>query len=340
MSARREAVAANFRHFAIAAAPVSPLYARLAERIAGDAALLALAAQVELERQPSNLLLAAVHRRLMERPGDPLARFYADLTPAPLPPEGAFADFRRFALAEASALAPLLASRRTSTNEIQRAAVLLPALAVATADGRPAHIIEVGCSAGFLLGFDRLAYDYGAAGRIGAAEPALTLSCRAEGALPLPARLPRVASRVGLDLMPLDAADAEDAAWLEALVWPEQAARRQRLRRALALTAGLRPRLVAGDAAETFQQVAAALPPEGPVVVFHAFALVQFPAAAKVRLLSALEDLAARRTVWRVSYEHAAGAFAELRLQRHGAEGEARLLAEAAPHGDWMRWQA
>ena len=340
MTAELTAVARNFRHFAIAAAPVSPLYAGLAERIAEDRTLLALAAQVELERQPSNMLLAAVHRRLAERADDPLARYYADLTPAPLPPDQAFADFRRFALAEAAALAPLLATRRTSTNEIQRAAVLLPALALATADGQPAQVVEVGCSAGFLLGFDRLAYDYGAAGRVGAPQAALTLACRAEGPLPLPARLPRVASRVGLDLMPLDAADREDAAWLEALVWPEQAARRQRLRQALALTAGLRPRLVAGDAAETFAQVAAALPPEGPVVVFHAFALVQFPAAAKARLLAALDALAARRTVWRVSYEHTAGAFAELRLQRHGAEQDARLLAEAAPHGDWIRWHA
>ena len=340
MSADLAAVATNFRHFAVAAAPVSPLYARLAERIAEDATLLALAAQVELERQPSNLLFAAVHRRLAQRPEDPLARYYADLTATPLPAADAFADFRRFALAEAPALAPLVASRRTSTNEIQRAAVLLPALGLATADGQPAHLVEIGCSAGFLLGFDRLAYDYGGAGRIAAAAPALTLACRAEAAIPLPARLPVVASRVGLDLMPLDAADPEDAAWLEALVWPEQAARRERLRQALALTAALRPRIVAGDAAVTFARVAAELPPTGSVVVFHAFALVQFPAAARAGLLAAIDALAQRRPVWRIGYEHGSGAHAELWIQCHGSETAPRRLAEASPHGDWIRWVA
>src|SRR5690606_10492997 len=192
----------------------------------------------------------------------------------------AFPDFRRFALAHREEIADLVSTRRTSTNEIQRAAVLLPAFALAAGE-RPVHLVEVGCSAGLLLSFDRLAYDYGAAGRVAPPDAALTLACRAEGALPLPARLPRVASRIGLDLMPLDAASAEDAAWLEALVWPEQGARRARLRQALALTRQTRPRLLAGDAAETFAHVAADLPPGEPLLVFHSFALVQFPSQAK-----------------------------------------------------------
>ena len=51
------------------------------------------------------------------------------------------------------------------------------------------------------------------------------LDCTLEGITP-PTRLPEVVWRAGIDLNPLDAADPADVAWLEALIWPEQAHRR------------------------------------------------------------------------------------------------------------------
>ena len=45
----------------------------------------------------------------------------------------------------------------------------------------------------------------------------------------MPATLPEVASRIGSDPEPLDSADPQDAAWLRALIWPEQTERAQRL---------------------------------------------------------------------------------------------------------------
>lgn len=55
------------------------------------------------------------------------------------------------------------------------------------------------------------------------------LPCRVKGPAPLPERLPEVAWRGGIDLNPLDVADADAMAWLETLVWPEQDDRRARL---------------------------------------------------------------------------------------------------------------
>src|SRR5690606_27400293 len=110
-------LAADFRHFALAAQPVSPLYAALAEQIAGDAALLDLAAEAPSENRPPNLLFAAVQLCLMRQPEDPLARFYTSPGTAPA---DAFPDFRRFALAHREEIAALVRARRTSTNEIQR----------------------------------------------------------------------------------------------------------------------------------------------------------------------------------------------------------------------------
>ncbi len=57
------------------------------------------------------------------------------------------------------------------------------------------------------------------------------LECELTGTLP-PTRLPEVVWRAGLDLNPLDVTNPADLAWLEALIWPEHAHRRDRLRAA------------------------------------------------------------------------------------------------------------
>jgi hypothetical protein len=285
------------------------------------------------------MLLAAVHVLLQgEHRKDPLARFYRSLTDSPEPPDQAWPDFRRFCLAHAVELLLLCRKRRTSTNEVQRAAVLLPAFGLAARGALPLQMIEVGTAAGLLLTWDRIGYDYGALGRVHHPFAQFTLSCAAEGPVPLPAILPPVQERVGLDLAPLDPLRQEDAAWLRALIWPEQAARRARLEQAIALARQHRPRLVAGDALESLPKVFAGLPKAGTVVVFHAFALAQFPKPAKEALLALLDALGVRRTLWRVGLEHGAGELAYLSLQRHGAGEAERVLAEATPHGERLRW--
>jgi len=336
MNAGSQRLIEHFLHFALAARATSPLSAALAEGVAADAELLALAAEIPEDRMPPNMLLAAV--QFLLRPDDPLARFYASRTAEPLPPEGAYPHFRRFALAERDAILTLCRTRRTSTNEVQRAAVLLPAFGLVARAGEPLHVIEVGCAAGLLLNWDRIAYDYGAAGSLVPPEAAFTLRCAATGALPLPAAMPRIASRVGLDIVPVDPADRDDAAWLRALIWPELTARRERLDRAIALARRHPARQVIGDAIETLPREAAAIPREEPLLVFHSFATAQFPAALKLAFAALLDALGAERPLWRVGYEHGPKEFAYLTLQRHGRGEAERVLAEAMPHGDRLRW--
>ena len=69
----------------------------------------------------------------------------------------------------------------------------------------------------------------------------------ADPATPLPAAQPHVVWRLGLDLHPMDVADAADCAWLETLVWPEQSDRLDRLRAAMAVARREPPRVVQGD---------------------------------------------------------------------------------------------
>lgn len=337
----REDLVSRFRHFALAAEEHSPLFATLAASIAEDDQLLALAARIPEDRLPPNMLLCSVQLLLLsDYPKDPLARFYRSLTDRPADPGAAFEDFKRFALDHAVEILANCRQRRTSTNEIQRAAVLMPAFALVAKQGTPLQMIEVGCSAGLLLAWDRIGYDYGAKGRVHHPFAQFTLGCEADGPLPLPGILPPVQQRIGLDLAPLDPQREGDAAWLRALIWPEQVARRARLEQAIALARLHPPRIVAGDALETLPKAVKGLPPAGTLLLFHAFALAQFPAPAKAAFLALCDELGARRPLWRVGLEHGGEALAQLTLQRHGAGEAPRLLAEATPHGERLRWLA
>ena len=192
--------------------------------VAADAfALEFLAALPEQKRQP-NLLLAAL-RHVVGTPRD-------------------WPDFRCHAAPHVDAVRATMLARRTQTNEAGRCAALLPVLARLP---QPLALLEVGASAGLCLLPDRYGYDYGDR-RLPAPSPdAPVFPCRAQLATPLPAALPRVVWRLGLDLDPVDVADAADCAWLETLVWPEQSDRLRRLRAALAVARRDPPRVVQGD---------------------------------------------------------------------------------------------
>src|SRR5262249_1499976 len=152
-----------------------------------------------------------------------------------------------FVAAHRAEIDPLLATGETQTNEVLRAAQLLPAFAwVQATMRRPLGLIEIGPSAGLLLHTDRYDYRYefpdatvpeGGAADAGGVPP---LGCRIRGdctperLAPLVGKPLRVASRVGLDVNPLDPAEPETRAWLGAFVWPEHTERRERLDAALA----------------------------------------------------------------------------------------------------------
>src|SRR5439155_17478077 len=117
-------------------------------------------------------------------------------------------------------LTEVILSHRTQTNEPARCATLLPALAQLP---QPLALIEVGASAGLTLLVDHYSYDY-AGHRLAGRDPqAPTLRCEPRGPVPLPARLPEVVWRAGLDLNPLDVNDADAMRWLSCLVWPAKA---------------------------------------------------------------------------------------------------------------------
>ena len=320
----------------IASALDSPLYAYLASRIAQDPQMLALVAAIA-NTPPLNLLFGGVKLGLTA--DDALAAWYPHLagTDARQPDVEAYQAFRSHSLDRASALIEVGATRRTQTNEALRSAAILPWIAsTAKAWDAPIHLVDIGASAGLNLCLDRFDYDYDGHLILTAFSSAtrLTLRCENRGGFALPERVPAIASRTGLDLSPIDAADADATAWLEALVWPEHTDRLERLRAALDIRRDTDVRMVAGDAAVTLREVEASLPP-GPMVVFHTVMAYQLDQEQRRALDAAVAEVAERRPVARIAMEPVRGTGHQhipVGLALHTAE----VRASAHAHGRWI----
>jgi hypothetical protein len=243
---------------------VSPAYERLSVAISCDEEILTLLQTVPKRKRQPNLLLGVV--RLLGGPlDDPTA-------------------FHDFTVSNWAAIAAELRTRATQTNEAGRCALLLPVLAMLP---QPLALLEVGAAAGLGLYPDRYVYRYDDH-KIGSDGP--VLDCALTGTAP-PARLPEVAWRAGLDLNPLDVTDPADVAWLEALVWPEQRHRRDRLHAAAAIAAADPPTLIRGDLVDDLPSLAAQAPGDATLVVFHTSVLYQVPAPRRTLFVDLVRGL-------------------------------------------------
>jgi hypothetical protein len=241
----------------------SPTYERLSSAIATDERLLALLASLPTAKQQPNLLFGVV--RLLDGPLE------------------SFAEFRAFVLDQWDTIFPEILKRVTQTNEVGRCAALLPVLASLP---QPLALIDVGTSAGLSLFPDKYAYRYGGT-TIG--DSPVTLDCEAVG-ITLPTELPTIAGRAGVDLNPLDVTDPSDVAWLEALIWPEQKHRRERLRAAIALAAADPPHLVRGGL-DAVPGLVAQAPAGTTPVVYHTSVLYQVSPADRSAFVETVHGL-------------------------------------------------
>ncbi|MEU3710588.1 DUF2332 domain-containing protein [Streptomyces catenulae] len=265
--------------------------------------LLAASLPVGNKQQP-NLLLAAV--RHLDGP-------HAEQGPRG---ELAYGRWREWTIRHWDEVRAVVMSRSTQTNEPGRCATLLPLLARLRG---PLALLEVGTSAGLCLHPDRYRYAYepdgvspGTAGpdappeahTLGAPDSPVTFRCRigredrvaAAEAAP-PARLPEVVWRGGIDLAPLDPVDDPEALrWLRSLVWPGTPERARRLTAAVdAVRAAPRPEIVRGDLVEELPTLAARVPADATLVVFHTSVLPYLPPAHRERFADRVRALLAGR---------------------------------------------
>lgn len=327
---RLERVAGAFRASArIYGQMGTPLYAELCKGVVQDRELLALADHGAEGAKPSHFF-SAVHYLLLGDPSDPLARWFGTLADDPLEPEQAFPEFARYAREHEAELRELLETRSVQTTYAERCRAILPPMCeVAREAGEPLNLVEIGCSAGVLLVFDKFAYRLDGQGLIGREDAPLVL----EGELLDGPELfiPRIGKRTGIDLHTIDVRSEEERRWLLSLCFPELREEQARLTMALDVIAQTDITLLEGDGLTQIRTALADTP--DPLCVYHSACLRYWPRDARVALEEVFLEESRSRTFWRIGIEPS-DAFDEWYTGRRTGEESGDAAPASRPTGE------
>jgi hypothetical protein len=249
------------------------------------------------------LLLAAIHRMVLEGRLPEAARFY--------PSMGGQADvdalWPHFLEAVPRAVLPVC----VQTNEIGRSCALLPGfLEVARRTGLPLRLLEIGASAGLNLRWDHFPF------------------------LGAPATI-RVVERRGCDLNPIDSALDDSRPALLCFIWPDQTERFQQLAEVVEIARRVPAQVDRSDAVPWLQTHLADPQPGVATVVFHSVVMPYLTEEGRENVRRAIEDAGGRATsnapvAW-LSMEPGTDQ-ADVHLTMWPG-GERRLIAHAGFHG-------
>lgn len=235
--------------------------------------------------------------------------------------------------AHAEFLRSFVGAHGVQTNEVQRSWVLLPLFLHAVGSAE-VHVVELGASAGLNLVWDRWRYGY-AAGEWGPSDAALALVGEERRLVPaaLLAERPRILSRVGIDLDPVDVTTEEGARLLRAFVWAGQDERLDRLDRAIDALRADPPAIVGGDVAEVLPGVLDRL--DGLVLVFQTAVFHTLSPEARATVRDALE---AHDTVF-VSAGKPRGDVRTWGMRVYRPGGRREFVGHADYHGAWIDYE-
>lgn len=308
----------------------SPVVAEVFRRCASDALALELVGERPSWDAPHRVLAGV---RLLALRGE-VADFEAAREPW---------DVFRAVLGEQEEwLAAFVRERTVQTNEVQRCWALLPIfLTVARMARRPLALVELGTSAGLNLLWDRYSYSY-RAGTWGDGSAPVRLD--GEERSPVPAGLLRtdveVATRIGIDLEPVDATTEDGMRLLKAFVrddgyWA-------RLERAASVLSEEPPTFMRGDYLELLPGLLEKREEGTLTVVFQTHSTVYLTDDERRRLRSTIESAGARAPLAWI-----ATPTPEEHRDRRGdyplelavwPDGSRRIVARTNVRGEWLEW--
>ena len=234
-------------------------------------------------------------------------------------------DVRAALVDEADFLREWLASERVQTNEVRRCWWLVPCF-LEVARRRSIDVfdcVELGCSGGLNLLWDRYGYEYAG----GSFPGAPTFRGEERGPVPV-SPLPPVRSRIGIDAAPPDLRTDDGVRYLKSFVWAGQERRLADLDAAVEVWRRDPPDIAVGDILDELPALLA----RGPNLVWSTAALDYMPAERR----RAVRDLIAESGV----------AYVETGRPRDGSHDYYGLfvdgdeVAHAEFHGAWVDWLA
>ncbi len=357
----------RFREFATEYASL-PLYGAVSRRVGEDPPTAALLTAARPGQARPVLWFAALHDLVLRRPDVPAARWYASVVGRDALPTGdPWPDVRATVLEHADELRRLVATRTTQTNEVNRSVYVAAGLAAASdggrGDGAGVALVELGASAGLLLGVDRYRVtttaSSGSRTSVGdASSPVRCLGVDRSVGHPALGPLPRVVGRAGVDRDPVRLDDEDAVGWLRACLWPDVPGRVERFEAARAALLPDPPRVIRGDLVDDASRAVDAAVQQGAtaggcdhVVVYSSWALTYVERERRAALADDLARVASSvpRLTWFTAEPpgcvpglpddpRAASGPTVLGLQMwsDGTPGEPRVVGVAHPHGTWV----
>jgi hypothetical protein len=232
------------------------------------------------------------------------------------------------------------------TNEVGRSAALIGGLLrINHQFCLPVRLFEIGTSAGLNLRADRYRYRF-ADHDWGPADSPVTIDDAWRGALP-PDGPVRILERRGYDISPIDVTGDDGEMTVLSYVWPDQSARLDRLRGAIAVARGVPAHLerrTAADAVAGMTLAAGAL-----TVLWHSITWQYLSRDERDAVRGAVDSLGARADD-RSPFAHltlepardaSQGPGAPIRFwvrARTWPGGELEVLGECHPHGPPVHW--
>lgn len=326
----------------------APLYCELARVVGGDEELLGLVLDAPPSAHDPNVLLAAVHYLVLGGLDHPVARYFSDDAAA----DEAGPAFKDLCLTHRQELSAIMSTRRIQTNECGRSAVLAVGLSAAASRlGQPLALLDAGASAGLNLRLDRYLLDFGAFGRLGPEHSSVRVACEVRSPkIELPAGLPLISARLGLDRSPVDLADPDGVRWLLACVWPGTG-RMDRTAAAILLAGAYPVAVRTGDMVDDLPSALAAVG-NGPVAVITSWSYSYLSRSNRPRFYEVLREEGRQRPVAWVSCEGAGivealpgpgvdtsvGEFPSVLglVVFDGSSTTAEALAFVGAHGQWI----
>ncbi len=331
------------------AASGSPMYGDLLELVAGDVeaggafATILSGHQDDPSRHAVPLrLLGGLHRMALDGRAPRLRRWYPS-TGGSWDAQSGWPDILGAAADHADALRAAL-DQPPQTNEVGRSAALIGGLLRMNHEfGLPIRLFEIGTSAGLNLRADRYRYRF-ADGQWGPADSPVTIDDAWQGAPP-PAGDVRIVERRGYDIAPIDVTHPDGETTVLSYVWPDQTARLDRLRGAVAVARSVPARLERQTAAEAVAGLTLA---DGALtVLWHSITWQYLSTEERDAVRARVHALAGRADV-RSPFAHLTlepardGPGAPIRFlvrARGWPGGQFHTLGECHPHGPPVQWR-
>ena len=286
-------------------------------------------------------LAAALHRIVLSGRDERLARHYPSV--GGKPGTDFTADFIAYMRDHLDEIDVAL-TQQVQTNEVGRSIVQLTmshwlvSLGITDFD-----YLEIGASAGLNMNFDKY---YACSGQLRMGDTTSRVRFMGDWFTHTP-DVPRLGARVhrkrGVDISPLNVTETDDEIRLLSFLWPDQKARVERTRAAIAI-AQQHPPMVDTASADDWIHSQLSRPRDRASVVFHSIVWQYLGAGTQNRLREALHDAGQRATphtplLW-VRMEPA-GAVADVQVDMwDGTSSEPQhwRLAEVGYHGQGLRW--